>query len=70
MIRAPSPCALTHTDAARLAEERQKEAVDAAIAEYRRLIPLATGDLPSTPVARECVGGLGLVLTSLCGLHR
>jgi hypothetical protein len=32
------------TNAARLAEERQKEAVDAAIAEYRRLSPLATGD--------------------------
>jgi hypothetical protein len=40
VIRAPSPCALTRTDAARLAEERQKEAVDAAIAEYRRLRPL------------------------------
>jgi hypothetical protein len=44
VIRAPSPCALTRTDAARPAEERQKEAVDAAIAEYRRLSPLATGD--------------------------
>jgi hypothetical protein len=32
------------TDAARLAEERQNEAVDAAIAEYRRLSPFATGD--------------------------
>jgi hypothetical protein len=32
-MRASSPCALTRTDAARLAEERQKEAVAAAIAE-------------------------------------
>ena len=53
VMRAPSPCALTRTDAARLAEERQKEAVDAAITEYRRLSPFATGDLPSTPVTRE-----------------
>jgi pimeloyl-ACP methyl ester carboxylesterase len=53
VIRALSPCALTRTDAGRPAEERQKEAMDAAIAEYRRLSPLATGDLPSTPVARE-----------------
>jgi hypothetical protein len=45
------------TDAARPAEERQKEAMDAAIAEYRRLSPLATGDLPSTPVARELPEG-------------
>ena len=42
VMRAPSPCALTRTDAARLAEERQKEAVAAAIAEYRRSSPLAT----------------------------
>jgi hypothetical protein len=42
VMRAPSPCALTRTDAARLAEERQKEAVAAAIVEYRRLSPLAT----------------------------
>jgi hypothetical protein len=56
VIRAPSPCALTRTDATRLAEERQKEAVDAAIAEYRRLSPSATGALPSTPVTCECGG--------------
>jgi hypothetical protein len=48
VIGAPSPCALTRTDAARPAEERQKEATDAAIAEYRRLSPLATGDLLTT----------------------
>jgi hypothetical protein len=41
-MRAPNPCALTRTDAARLAEERQKEALAAAIAEYQRLSPLAT----------------------------
>jgi hypothetical protein len=52
-MRAPSPSALTRADAARLAEERQKEAVDAAIAEYGRLSPFATGDLPSTPLTRE-----------------
>jgi hypothetical protein len=52
-MRAPSPCALTRTDAARLAEERRKEAVAAAIAEYRRLSHFATDALPSTPVTRE-----------------
>jgi hypothetical protein len=70
VMRAPSPSALTRADAARLAEERQKEGVAAAIAEYRRLSPFATGPLPSTPVAREwregssACGG-GLVGTSL-----
>jgi hypothetical protein len=34
------------TDAARPAEERQKEALDAAIAEYRRLSRFATGAPP------------------------
>jgi hypothetical protein len=38
------PVRPARTDAARPAEERQKEATDAAIAQYRRLSPLATGD--------------------------
>ena len=45
------PVRPARTDAAQPAEERQKEAVDAAIAEYRRLSPFASGALPSTPVA-------------------
>jgi hypothetical protein len=57
VMRAPSPSVLTRADAAKLAEERQKETVDAAIAEYRRLSPFATGDLPCTPVAREWAEG-------------
>jgi hypothetical protein len=43
-MRAPVPPAATRGEEARLAEERQRKAVDAAIAEYRRLKPYATGD--------------------------
>jgi hypothetical protein len=43
-MRAPTPPTETRADEARLAEQRQREAVDAAIAEYRRLNPYATGD--------------------------
>jgi hypothetical protein len=35
---------LTRADEARLAQERQAEALAAATAEYRRLSPFATGD--------------------------
>jgi hypothetical protein len=46
--------ALTYRRARRVGKH-QNEAVDAAIAEYRRLSPFATGPLPSpsTPVTRE-----------------
>ena len=40
------PVRPARTDAARPAEERQKEALDAAIAEYRRLSRFATGAPP------------------------
>ena len=70
VMRAPSPSALTRTDAARPAEERWKEAVTAAIAEYRRLSPFATGDLPPTPVTREWGRESPRVRTSLHGLPR
>jgi hypothetical protein len=43
-MRAPTPPAATRANGARLAEKRQREAVDAAMAEYRRLIPYRTGD--------------------------
>jgi hypothetical protein len=43
-MRAPTPPAASPAEEARLAEKRQREAVDAAIAEYRRLNPYASGD--------------------------
>jgi hypothetical protein len=45
VMRAPEEPALTRADAARLAQNRQSEALAAATAEYRRLSPpWATGD--------------------------
>jgi hypothetical protein len=45
------PRSETRAEAARLAEKRQREAIDAAIAEYRRLNAYATGD--KLAVSRE-----------------
>jgi hypothetical protein len=48
------PVRPARTDAARLAEERQKEATDVAIAEYRRLsAPSLPATSRPTPVTRE-----------------
>lgn len=44
VMRAPDEPALIRSDAARLAQKRQTEALAAATAEYRRLSPYATGD--------------------------
>lgn len=43
VMRAPAEPTSTRTDAARLAQKRQTEALAAATAEYRRLNPSATG---------------------------
>jgi protein-S-isoprenylcysteine O-methyltransferase Ste14 len=58
-MRAPTPPAATRANGARLAEKRQREAVDAAMAEYRRLIPYKTGDTIRHP------SYLGLLVNSL-----
>jgi hypothetical protein len=44
VIRAPAEPAATRAEAARLAQERQSEALAAVTTEYRRLNPYATGD--------------------------
>jgi hypothetical protein len=44
VMRAPEEPNLTRADAARLAQNRQSEALAAATAEYRRLSPWATED--------------------------